>query len=1011
MRRLVSSIIAVVFVAMLSAISYGCVYAVSEIHQGEGGAASGTTAGCGSPHAYSSVCGNGRGGYQWGLIPVSELDSLEYYGPIMSNTDNRAAMKQQAKDLGAKWVAVCYFVGTDGKKYGPIQYHNGEVRFPKGTLAQYNSTNAQSLAAALAAIAKGVNSSIVLPALGADAIAALLANVLTLDPETGFYILTDPALAELLKDVLRIDPDKPVPSNNNICTSWEPGSYKSSYNNDFTGEGATSVVIKIKNDVLSGKYGGWQGNVGDMRKGEDRWIYAMPTDTVNWQSCYFPGVQYVANSWTGQEYHGEHKCPSGGELNYGYFTPCQAVTDSKGEECLKAKGWDNGYKIWLRDGSLDKGYSPAINAHMYGTSDEYAPGEKDIRDAGKNSQTFPQKGSVGRWSMQEIESGSPVYYRRFSRHHEWECCDDEGCWMCDHGDDNPPNPYTFYEGESDDDDPNSDSSTSTKKDGPAVSSAGVRIPYNYDNEPIIMLEDVEQVYSGDIINVLEAKIDINTKYNEATERAYTTEVHNAWAKIYAYVSSEGSGELITAEGPGYNFCEDDGSAKAQGQCYYQEWSGTMNGDGELWGFEQRFDWEGKWNVFDAEAGMYMCFRVSTYPTTSNNPWNNGNGEDMDPSGDNTTTVSAPSCVQIAKLPTFHVYGGSVYTAGSIKTATQEKNIIYDIRGGGDWMTICSKADDKAPCEKDGHFWGNDKIYSYETMEKYGHKTLFSSYSEEAVIANGGSSLVSGAAIAFNKEEKVKSGVKTNIGVGAENAAFFCGKLSPLSLANNSGKQSLNLCPTILQTGFANIPSYTNRKELVDYWAGNKSSQTVGDTIDARTSGELLPSTTGRIIRQIVGGGELNLNGFDVYNKETFIIRSDGNTININGDIKYSDSDMQNGGDVPKVVIYADNINIKCSVNQLDAILIAEGTVNTCSNASSNVDSRERSNQLKLRGMVIANTMVLPRTYGTASGYWSGLAAEEINYDTSALLWGRYMAGSGESGTLTTVYQSELPTRY
>ena len=117
-----------------------------------------------------------------------------------------------------------------------------------------------------------------------------------------------------------------------------------------------------------------------------------------------------------------------------------------------------------------------------------------------------------------------------------------------------------------------------------------------------------------------------------------------------------------------------------------------------------------------------------------------------------------------------------------------------------------------------------------------------------------------------------------------------------------------------------------------------------------------------------------------------------------------------------MVIYGNNISIDCNVTTIDAILIAEGTVNTCKDAKNggeddNTNSELRSHQLNIRGMVIANKLELNRTYGTAWGKQSNIPAETINYDTSTMLWGRYMAGSGESDTLTTVYQHEIAPRY
>ena len=117
-----------------------------------------------------------------------------------------------------------------------------------------------------------------------------------------------------------------------------------------------------------------------------------------------------------------------------------------------------------------------------------------------------------------------------------------------------------------------------------------------------------------------------------------------------------------------------------------------------------------------------------------------------------------------------------------------------------------------------------------------------------------------------------------------------------------------------------------------------------------------------------------------------------------------------------MVIYASgDINISCSVTRVDAILIAGGTVVTCpgyrATDSSTWNADARTQQLIINGAVVANRIDFGRTYGNTTGLGTKEPAEEINYDTSSILWGRSMADAGESDTLTTVYQHELAPRY
>ena len=132
--------------------------------------------------------------------------------------------------------------------------------------------------------------------------------------------------------------------------------------------------------------------------------------------------------------------------------------------------------------------------------------------------------------------------------------------------------------------------------------------------------------------------------------------------------------------------------------------------------------------------------------------------------------------------------------------------------------------------------------------------------------------------------------------------------------------------------------------------------------------------------------------------------------------------MESAGDMPQTIIYANNIYINCSVQRIDAILIAKNEVNTCANISTDgigttknglpvLNSRNASYPLTVRGVIIADKLYLYRTYGAAVDGYSGTPAETINYDTSTILWARYMAGTSESNTMTEVYRTELAPRY
>ena len=148
---------------------------------------------------------------------------------------------------------------------------------------------------------------------------------------------------------------------------------------------------------------------------------------------------------------------------------------------------------------------------------------------------------------------------------------------------------------------------------------------------------------------------------------------------------------------------------------------------------------------------------------------------------------------------------------------------------------------------------------------------------------------------------------------------------------------------------------------------------------------------------------------------TKIYKRGNENVYIDHNIEYTDAKYDDLSQIPKMIIYTEgNVYISCSVTRVDAIIIAGKTVRTCANSSGAVpdkNSTERSKQLVINGMIIANKLELDRSYGTSTGYETKEPAEIINYDSSAILWSNGVVDTSKSNTLTTAYQQELPARY
>ena len=81
------------------------------------------------------------------------------------------------------------------------------------------------------------------------------------------------------------DEECPPDPKEDKCNDWAPASYT---NSSDTG-GTTSIDLWIRNDRLKGS-GNWMGKWGQKD------IWAEPTDTISWRTCYFPGVQKTYNT-------------------------------------------------------------------------------------------------------------------------------------------------------------------------------------------------------------------------------------------------------------------------------------------------------------------------------------------------------------------------------------------------------------------------------------------------------------------------------------------------------------------------------------------------------------------------------------------------------------------------------------------------------------------------------------------------------------------------------------------
>jgi len=147
-----------------------------------------------------------------------------------------------------------------------------------------------------------------------------------------------------------------------------------------------------------------------------------------------------------------------------------------------------------------------------------------------------------------------------------------------------------------------------------------------------------------------------------------------------------------------------------------------------------------------------------------------------------------------------------------------------------------------------------------------------------------------------------------------------------------------------------------------------------------------------------------------------VINAPTQTITIKNDIVYAGDAIKSIGDIPQVVIIANQINIDAGVQYVDAWLIASGTsgiINTCTeitNPTTQLNASKCNQKLTVNGPVVARKLLLYRTHGSGTGLVeSGTPAEVFNFRPDAYLWATSYSMS--SGRLQTVSTKELPPRF
>lgn len=745
----------------------------------------------------------------------------------------------------------------------------------------------------------------------------------------------------------------PIPSPSKPCGFSIPSSYSSS--NSMSG--TTSVISRVKNVGIT-----------DF----NTTVYAKPGDSVAWCNAYYPGVQKAAEATVTQAHPG-HDTELSGLINY--------ITNGPFREL----GWANQFNI------------TSVNVRpYYSESRNFGIGNSDPQSSSNSTSVGTDQ--VGQTLSETITSGYPSSVSAYSGvgPHTWGCHwkEDKSCGVKETikencriiternecpivigGRDPHCKPFKIFK-KCDERDVYNECYVDTCRDsdlyygysqgGTASDTSYVHVPYNFRNTATVNIRD-SLVYAGETMTIGSATVTVGGKQNDKTKGFYATRVDGAQTKLVGYLSSSSTGTAKDNYGNS-NICS--ALPVKNGNCNeLNSYTGMTLNSGGVIGFTSSLGFAGQsYNVYDAKAGDYYCVVAAVYPSTS------GADTNLGAYGDRNWYISAPSCRVIAKKPSFQVWGGSVYSEKSVKTSVAEKNNLTG-------------------------------IYGYSTSSK-SSTTVFGSWVEQAVISNG---LVSGLASGAATGELAVapwSGSKEGAGVS------YCTYRVPLSIANFStiGEQ---ICPNYQQTGNAGLSNVAiDRDALMNYWGIMGVSYVEKASINLAKDFVETKSIQGNLLRytEPVGSiSQISLSAATIPKGITHIVWTSGN-VRIDGNIVYENTTYRAQKEIPKLLIYAKgNIVISCNVDRVDAIIVAEGQVKTCD--SDSVNSRANSRQLTINGMIVTDSLVLNRTYGAKEGSGSGIPAEIINYDTSAIVWGNNMAEANDFETLTTVYQHEIAPRY
>ena len=495
----------------------------------------------------------------------------------------------------------------------------------------------------------------------------------------------------------------------------------------------------------------------------------------------------------------------------------------------------------------------------------------------------------------------------------------------------------------------------------------VVVPYNFKNTTTVKSvgkinnDDSSGVNDGLSLGENEVKYNVNVgvKWNTKVNSEYSTNVPNAQSGIEWCVSANGKGsDADCQEGKRKRVIRSHENGES-----IQETLMSNNNDGK--GYDKYITL----NLTDKDVKMGDIVCVWSWLSPENSLGDDNISFDWN-RGSNITFSEKPSCKQVGKSPTLQVWGGNVFSEGALSVSgATERKFVY---GEGD----------KTQIHNFGSF-GELGVFLGSNLEK--------------------------------EEEKEKNHFASGASLGYK--GFKDGEPKPLPSPQPGDDKVYHEKPYLEGWFGGSIGEKVDYGGLT-YYSYDGENMVDGEDLAVKLCGNnWLPWDN---LQEELNepkycydlDDDISISEKTIGKGQVVVIKTDRG-VTINGDLRYRSEDAYTSlSDIPKFIIIARDIDIACTVKQIDGLLIATGTVNTCKavdESGKDLDKNDKaySEQLIVSGAIIANTLEAKRTYGAGPGVYSIVPAEIIKFDPSLYDLG---IGSTESEP-RIVNVTELAPRY